>query len=133
MATSLNTLSALSLFVNDVQRSKKFYVDTFGIEVAFEDDSSATLKFENTFVNLLKEENAHELVAPEVVATREGGVRTQLSVWVEDVDAVAKQLAAAGLRINGPQDQPWGMRTLTFSDPDGHNWEIAAGIEGDDQ
>jgi uncharacterized glyoxalase superfamily protein PhnB len=27
--------------------------------------------------------------------------------------------------LNGPIDRPWGMRTATFADPDGHIWEIA--------
>jgi uncharacterized glyoxalase superfamily protein PhnB len=27
--------------------------------------------------------------------------------------------------LNGPLDRPWGVRTATFTDPDGHIWEIA--------
>ena len=28
--------------------------------------------------------------------------------------------------LNGPMDRPWGIRTASFCDPDGHIWEIAA-------
>jgi lactoylglutathione lyase len=27
--------------------------------------------------------------------------------------------------LNGPMDREWGMRTVSFTDPDGHIWEIA--------
>jgi uncharacterized glyoxalase superfamily protein PhnB len=28
--------------------------------------------------------------------------------------------------LNGPIDRPWGLRTATFTDPDGHVWEVAS-------
>lgn len=32
----------------------------------------------------------------------------------------------AGVRVlNGPIDRPWGLRTASFTDPDGHVWELA--------
>ncbi len=27
--------------------------------------------------------------------------------------------------ISGPADRDWGMRTITFADPDGYIWQIA--------
>ncbi len=27
--------------------------------------------------------------------------------------------------LNGPIDREWGVRTASFTDPDGHIWEIA--------
>ena len=43
------------------------------------------------------------------------------------VDACAQELAAAGVAIvSGPQDQPFGHRTLFFRDPDGNVLEIYA-------
>ena len=27
--------------------------------------------------------------------------------------------------LNGPMNREWGMRTASFTDPDGHIWEIA--------
>ena len=30
--------------------------------------------------------------------------------------------------LTGPVDRPWGMRVATFTDPDGHSWEIAQGL-----
>ena len=50
----------------------------------------------------------------------------QLTVPVEDVDAVAAGLVERGVELlRGPEDRPWGPRTASFRDPAGHVWEIA--------
>jgi lactoylglutathione lyase len=48
---------------------------------------------------------------------------------VEDVDAEAERLRAAGVRIlSGPVDRAWGHRTVHVEDPDGHVIELAREI-----
>ena len=55
--------------------------------------------------------------------------RFQLTIWVEDTDAACAELAKRGVELlNGPVDRPWGLRTASFTDPDGHIWEVAAKI-----
>lgn len=50
----------------------------------------------------------------------------QLTLTVDDVDALCKVLADRGVTLlNGPMDRPWGIRTASFRDPGGHIWEIA--------
>lgn len=94
--------------------------------VAFEDDNSAVFTFDNTVINLLKIAAAHELIEPEAVASPAAGVRFQLTVGVDDVDAVCLELAHRGVTLlNGPMNRPWGVRTASFTDPGGHIWEIA--------
>jgi uncharacterized glyoxalase superfamily protein PhnB len=57
------------------------------------------------------------------------GSRFQLTIWVDDADAVCTELASRGVSLlNGPMDREWGMRTAAFTDPDGHIWEVAARI-----
>ena len=34
--------------------------------------------------------------------------------------------------LNGPVDREWGVRTASFTDPDGHIWEIAQKLPGAD-
>lgn len=128
MSESLRTVSAMSLFVEDVGAAKAFYREVFEVPVVYEDEVSAALKFDNLLVNLLHRSAASGLVAPAPVAAADAGSRFQLSVWVQDVDAVCADLERRGVKLlTGPQDQPWGMRTATFTDPDGHNWEVAQG------
>jgi catechol 2,3-dioxygenase-like lactoylglutathione lyase family enzyme len=125
----VKSVGAITLFVEDPQRSKRFYEDVFGVPVAFEDENSAAFNFENTIVNLLNVSQAPGLIAPGTVATREDGARFQLTIWVDDTDAVCAELATKGVELlNGPIDRPWGLRTAAFMDPDGHIWEVAGKI-----
>ena len=72
---------------------------------------------------------AHELIAPAPVGDAGAAKRFQLTIWVQDTDAVCKQLAARGVELlNGPMNREWGLRTAAFTDPDGHIWEVAAKI-----
>ena len=119
-------IGAITLFVEDVAAAKQFYSDVFGLPVTFEDEDSAVFDFGNTIINLLKSTAARELVAPAVVARREAGSRLQLTIEVDDVDAMCAELTRRGVvLLNGPMDRPWGVRTASFIDPGGHVWEIA--------
>ena len=84
------------------------------------------LRFKNTMIALLKTSAATELIGPAPVASRDAGSRIQLSIFVDDLDAVCAELAKKDVAlINGPIDRPWGVRTMAFADPGGHIWEIA--------
>ena len=122
----LNSVGAITLFVEDLERAKSFYETAFELPVVYEDENSAVFGFENMVVNLLLTPAAHGLIEPAVVADREAGSRFQLTIWVDDANAVCAGLATRGVALlNGPVDRPWGMRTASFMDPDGHIWEIA--------
>ena len=119
-------ISAITLFVEDLESAKRFYREVFGLPITFEDDNSAVFDFGNTIINLLQTTAAHELIAPAAVASREAGARLQITIPVDDVDAVCAELTARGVKLlNGPMDRPWGIRTASFRDPGGHIWEIA--------
>lgn len=122
-------IGALTLFVEDLAAAKRFYGDVFGLPVYFEDDESAVFNFGNTLVNVLKASAAGELIEPAAVGARDAGARFQITVDVDDVNAVCAELRTRGVELlNGPLDRPWGVRTAAFVDPGGHIWEIAAPI-----
>ena len=126
MSTSLQRVGAITLFVEDPRRSRAFYKQVFDLPPIYEDDDSAAFRFETTIVNLLRLPAAQELIEPAAVADRDSGSRFQLTIWIDDADAVCSELAARGVQLlNGPLDRAWGMRTASFMDPDGHIWEIA--------
>ena len=59
-----------------------------------------------------------------------GGSPAALWVYVEDCDALFNRAVSAGAKVlPGPmgqmQDQFWGDRSGTFTDPHGYNWTIA--------
>lgn len=119
-------ISAVTLFVEDLEAARRFYVEVFGLPVIYEDEASAVFKFGDTLVNLLQATEATELVEPAPVASPETGVRFQFTLGVDDVDAMCDELGRRGVELlNGPLDRPWGIRTASFRDPGGHVWEIA--------
>lgn len=119
-------IGAITLFVEDVAEAKAFYLKVFDGPVVFEDADSAVFKIGGTLINLLVTDAARDLIAPAQVARREAGARAQLTITVDDVDATCAELARRGVTLlNGPMDRPWGVRTASFADPDGHIWEVA--------
>ncbi|MGC2486132.1 MAG: VOC family protein [Acidimicrobiales bacterium] len=121
-------VDVITLFVQDVERAKNFYRDVFELETVYEDDNSAVVNFDNLVVNLLDITQAPGLIGPATVAAASTGSRFQFTVSVEDVDAACEELAKRGVALlNGPMDRPWGIRTASFTDPDGHIWEFAQG------
>jgi catechol 2,3-dioxygenase-like lactoylglutathione lyase family enzyme len=126
VSTSLKSVGAITLFVENPRRSQSFYEEIFELPVIWEDEDSAAFRFENTIVNLLRIPAARDLIDPGSVASREAGSRFQLTIWVADTDAVCAELATRGVELlNGPMNREWGVRTASFTDPDGHIWEIA--------
>lgn len=127
------SIDAITIFTEDLEASRKFYLEVFGLPVMFEDESSAVFKFDNTIINVLRESAAHQLVEPGAVASQQAGARVVLTVGVENVDAVCAELARRGVTLlNGPMNRPWGIRTASFTDPGGHVWEFAQDLpEGD--
>jgi len=119
-------IGAITLFVDDLEAAKQFYSEVFGLPLKFEDDASAVFDFGNTLINLLTSTAAQELIDPAPVAGPDTGSRLQLTIEVDDVDAMCEELVGRGVvLLNGPMDRPWGIRTASFSDPGGHIWELA--------
>jgi catechol 2,3-dioxygenase-like lactoylglutathione lyase family enzyme len=123
-------VSAITLFVEDLAGAKSFYARAFALPIYYEDSESAVFRFGATLVNLLDVSAAPELIAPAAVGSADGGHRFQLTLPVDDVDAVCAQLRARAVTLlNGPMDRPWGVRTASFQDPAGNIWEIAQELQ----
>jgi PhnB protein len=59
-----------------------------------------------------------------------GGTSASVFMYVEDVDAVVKQAVGAGATVTMEvEDQFWGDRFGSVSDPFGHSWSIATHVE----
>jgi PhnB protein len=59
-----------------------------------------------------------------------GGSATGLHVYVENVDAVVQAAVDAGAQLVRPvQDQFYGDRTGSVTDPFGHIWSVATHVE----
>ena len=59
-----------------------------------------------------------------------GGTTASLLMYVEDVDAAVKKAVDAGGTVTmEPDDQFWGDRMGSVTDPYGHVWQIATHVE----
>ena len=129
MSWSSRSIDFITLFTADLERSKAFYQDVFGLRLIFEDENSAVFRFANTGINVLRAEAADELVSPGSVASPDAGARLVFTIGVDDVDAVCTELAAHGVELlNGPVNRPWGVRTASFTDPGRGMKERPAGL-----
>lgn len=121
----LQHINAISLYVADIQRSKKFYQLAFNASILHEDEHNLVLHFGNIFLNLLDMSLAYAPTSPD-----RGPLPLELNIWVEDVDLAYEELKRRDIQfLAPPKDQPWGMRNVTFFDPDGHRFELAKKIE----
>lgn len=117
-------IGAINLIVEDLERSKSFYQEIFGLPLQHADEDTAMFRFQDMYVFLQRGAGRHAGPSADVLSLAQRGVG-QFVIFVEDADAVRDELNQGEVSIiSGPADREWGMRTLTFADPGGHTWEI---------
>ncbi len=130
MSSTLKDVNVITLFVEDPQRSKDFYLKIFDVTFVYEDTNAAAVQFEHLMVNFLAFPAVDELIAPATVGRSVKEPHLMFTIFVQDVDATCKSLAREGVSLlNGPMNRAWGMRTASFKDPDGYIWEVAKEIK----
>ena len=127
----IHRIDATVVFVRDLARCTTFYRDTLGLQVQQSDPDSVAFLLEDRYLLLLEVSAAADLIGSEAHAlSLEGGPRVLLAAGVEDVDAAYEALVATGVTfLRPPTNQPWGLRTAHFADPEGNLWEINQPIE----
>ena len=122
----IHRIDATVLFVRDLARCLTFYRDTLGLEVQESDPDSVSFQMENVYFLLLEVSAAAHMISEEALELKiEGGPRMLLAAGVEDVDAAYEELKAKGVTfLRPPTNQPLGLRTAHFADPEGNLWEI---------
>lgn len=114
-------LKNVLIVVKDIERSKRFYKDLFGLEVILDNDGNVILteglvlqdeaiwrKF--TGKDILPENNAGELYFEET-----------------DIESFAKKLASYEppvKYVNELMTHSWGQKVIRFYDPDGNLIEV---------
>jgi lactoylglutathione lyase len=123
----IHKIEAIVLFVQNLDRCTAFYRDTFKLSYQGSDANSANfLLQEGIYLILLSPAGAADLLRVQVNEMKiGGGSRGLLAASVSDVDAAYEELKAKGVTfVRPPTDQPWGLRTAHFTDPEGNLWEI---------
>ena len=127
-------ISLLTLGVDDLERSLRFYRDGLGLPTQgivgteFEHGMVAFFDLQSHLKLALypRKSLAHDSgIAVQVPSATEFSIGHNVSSKAE-VDAVMQQAMAAGAVLVKPaQDTFWGGYAGYFQDPDGHLWEIA--------
>lgn len=108
------SFDGIVVFVSDVQASARLYQETFGLVRDWADDDHVQFQLPTKG----DPQGAWLLLHP---ATGQSSAQHLGSFAVDDVDAVVARLRQAGFAVSQePQDQSWGVREASVSDPDGN-------------
>ena len=120
------------LVVDDAQRAIEFYAQAFGAEEKFRLPMGenridhAEIKIGDSFVMLADEFPEMNHLGP----NSRGGPTSSIVLYVEDVDSSFKKALDAGAKEQRPvENQFWGDRMGTLTDPFGHQWSLATHVE----
>jgi predicted enzyme related to lactoylglutathione lyase len=106
-------LASIRIFVADLPAATKFYANVVGLEQV---DNSPEVALFGTNPQIVIEAADDEAHAEGLV-----GRFTGVSFATEDVDALHRALAQAGVPMHGPPErQPWGGIFLHADDPSGN-------------
>jgi uncharacterized glyoxalase superfamily protein PhnB len=118
----------VTLFVQDVMRSVEFYRNALGFRFKGYWDAETQRAVE------IWEKEARPGYAELRVGDSSIGLRSakgeivpgsiECAVEVGDLNSLYSKLLQMSIRVSQPEDQPWGTRTMTVLDPDGHPWII---------
>ncbi len=103
------------LHVKELERSKKFYIELLGMEVAHEHSGASFLHCGKQVVALFEVEEGEEIHAGDEMN------HMALRLKSGDYQQVKGALEAAGIKVSGRRGDP---HCIYFSDPDGHRLQL---------
>ena len=120
------------LVIGGAAKAIDFYKQAFGAEelMRMADPSGkvghAEIKIGDSIIMLADEHPEMGHKGPKSL----GGTPVSIMLYVRDVDAVGAKAVAAGATVTRPvQNQFYGDRSGTFTDPFGHLWTVATHVE----
>ena len=119
------------IIVDDADAAIDFYKRAFGAEELFrlpmgDKIGHAEIKIGNSHVMLADEFPDMGHLGPKA----RGGTTVSLPIYVPDVDSAFRKAIEAGAKEERPiENQFWGDRMGSLSDPFGHKWSLGTHIE----
>ena len=119
------------LIVGDAKAAIDFYTRAFGATEKFrlpagDKIGHAEIKIGDSHIMLADEHPDMGHLGPKA----RGGTSVSLMVYVPDVDTAFKQAIDAGAKEDRPvENQFWGDRMGSLTDPFGHKWSLATTVE----
>ena len=101
----------VSVLTQDLQRAKRFYTETLGLEVETEGDHDMELTLGQVTLDLFDPSSIGQPFAPSTAG---------LALRVADVDAARAELEAKGVVFDGETIETSVCKQAWFKDPDGN-------------
>jgi catechol 2,3-dioxygenase-like lactoylglutathione lyase family enzyme len=115
-------LSAVRIFVRDLESAQVFYRDTLGLKLRGGDPDSGYCVFESGEARVVVESVSDD--APTDDQTLVGRF-TGISFAVNNIVAIYEQLLLRNVAFTGaPETQSWGGVLATFKDPAGNELQL---------
>ena len=114
-------LKNILIVVKDIERSKKFYKDLFGLQVVLDNDGNVIL----TEGLVLQDEAIwKKFISKDVIAENNA---SELYFEERNIEAFAEKLENYEMPIkyvNRLMEHSWGQKVIRFYDPDGNLIEV---------
>jgi uncharacterized protein len=123
-------VSGITLGVQDVERSKRFYGEGLGWPVAMDTQGYVAFSINNgtAMLGMLSREALAGAAGVSAEGNGFGGIVLSYVVSSnERVDEILAEAEAAGGRIVEPGHEKWGSYGGHFADPDGYLWNVGVG------
>lgn len=120
----LTGLLETALYVDDPQRSVRFYQAVFGFDLVFENERVCALGVSDRQILLLFKKGASANL-PLTAHDGDGRLHLAFAIPVEELPAWEAWLPQHGLTIEERKTWDRGGVSLYFRDPDGHLLEVA--------
>ncbi len=112
----IKTVWGITFYVSDMERAKKFYEETLGLEKKYEYSSYVGYECGGVEIGLIPKLEKGQKVS---------SLSPPVGLLVDDVGRVYNELRQKGVQfIEELHEEPWGGRQATFKDPDGNVLEI---------
>jgi catechol 2,3-dioxygenase-like lactoylglutathione lyase family enzyme len=126
----LNRILETSLYVEDLDRSARFYAQIFGFEVMLQDDRMCAMAVPHRQVLLLFRKGASATPSKSPVGfipphDADGRQHLCWSITHDMLGQWQNYLKAMGVVVETRLDWPQGASSLYFRDPDGHSLELS--------
>ncbi|MCL6288952.1 VOC family protein [Streptomyces sp. 43Y-GA-1] len=111
--------STVSLTVDDVAASKRFFTEHLGYQETAATEDFASLAREDAAVDIVLLRHGIEILPADQRDQRASGLILAFTL-AEGLDAEEKRLRAEGVEITMPlREEPWGERLFQVTDPNG--------------
>lgn len=118
-------INFITLAVNNLQKSKRFYSEAFNFKISQEDNDLCLFSLEDNFhIALQQKEDFTEQSGLPVASVLSSGFILSINVDSSDeVELNFKRMEKLGCNRTKTLDESWGYSVL-FTDINGHGWEI---------